>query len=959
MKFYLFLYVFFFSSIVFGQKANLDSLLVEFTPDYIEESIEEVDLQLDNILQQYEKRNAEQDSIIGGILHNVAAEYFYLGQYLEAIKTIQQSIKIKENIYPSYHFEVVRGKQNLAIFYKRLGWYDEALDRNFLVQDIYKKYYKGKKQLNLARTYREIAQIYDIKSDYKLAVQNYDLAIPLYAKSEENEELIDAKIERTIALSLLNQAQEVDASLEEILESLDEDTDYYKSIIYTHLADFWAKKDKIKAIKFYQKSINSFSKRDEYDIINKIGAIQNMAVTKIEMGDNNGAEEDLDWAFKLSKKLYENSAYNFEYASLYENYAEIYLAQDKFQKAIQHFQLAIINSTINFRDTSIYSNPDFEDHIIVGAKTDLLTYLLSKARGFLTWYDVTDNKRYLRESLKIYQIVDELIDDIRFSHQEDGSKLFWRKQVHPIYEKAIETAFLLGEKEIAFHFCEKSKAILLLDVLRDSEAKNNANLPDTISTYIKQQQAIIYEKELLLVYEDNIELREEILNSKRRLNNYIKTLEKKYPDYYQYKYDTKIITPTEVQDKLDNKQILIEYFISDRSLYSFVILKNDFQVKKINLDSTFVKNIRGMRKGISNIDYLLRQPEASFNIYTQNAAALYHKVIPEMVKNKLQTEYQLTIVPDSWLNYIPFEALLTALPNQNNRAYHNLPYLLNKAQINYAYSASLLYQFVHSSRAKFSYMGIAPSYDNIEERKIYKKGKLAHAARVKLGKLKANKEEILNTNSIFNGTSWIAETATENNFKVKAHQYRILHLAMHALVDIEEPKQSKLIFTTSKDNLEDDYLHVYELLNLKLDADLVVLSACSTGDGQLVKGEGVMSLARAFSYTGCPSTIMSLWNAEDQSTSKLIQNFFRKIKEGKAKNVALHEAKKEFLEHSTLLTAHPNFWANFVLIGNPSSIKIKPTWYCSKLLVLGFIMLAILLIYTRLKRGGWKLKNPV
>jgi CHAT domain-containing protein len=107
---------------------------------------------------------------------------------------------------------------------------------------------------------------------------------------------------------------------------------------------------------------------------------------------------------------------------------------------------------------------------------------------------------------------------------------------------------------------------------------------------------------------------------------------------------------------------------------------------------------------------------------------------------------------------------------------------------------------------------------------------------------------------------------------------------------------------------------VYEIFNLKLNADLVVLSACETGLGKEVKGEGLIGLTRAFLYAGTPSVVVSLWQVQDRSTAELMVRFYRHLKNGQpSKAEALRQAQLELIRHGTF--AHPYYWAPFVLVG--------------------------------------------
>jgi CHAT domain-containing protein len=165
--------------------------------------------------------------------------------------------------------------------------------------------------------------------------------------------------------------------------------------------------------------------------------------------------------------------------------------------------------------------------------------------------------------------------------------------------------------------------------------------------------------------------------------------------------------------------------------------------------------------------------------------------------------------------------------------------------------------------------------------------------------------------------------ATEANFKKYASDYGILHFAMHAIINDEDPLASKLIFTLNGDSLEDGFLNTYEIYNLNLNADLAVLSACKTGVGKLSKGEGIMSLARGFLYAGVPGIVMTLWEVEDISSAIIMTDFYRNLKDGMAKDNALRESKLKYLNSADQLQSHPYFWAAFVQIGDNSPVYTK------------------------------------
>ncbi|MBK9017890.1 MAG: CHAT domain-containing protein [Saprospiraceae bacterium] len=150
---------------------------------------------------------------------------------------------------------------------------------------------------------------------------------------------------------------------------------------------------------------------------------------------------------------------------------------------------------------------------------------------------------------------------------------------------------------------------------------------------------------------------------------------------------------------------------------------------------------------------------------------------------------------------------------------------------------------------------------------------------------------------------------------------------MHALTNDADPLYSQLVFTqTPPTPPTTTPSHAYELYNMHLNADLAVLSACNTGAGKLISGEGIMSLSRAFKYAGCPNILMSLWSVNDASAKDIIVDFHRKLKAGSGKSDALQIAQKSYLEQADETFTHPFYWATFVMVGNNEAMSIPSHW---------------------------------
>jgi CHAT domain-containing protein len=162
--------------------------------------------------------------------------------------------------------------------------------------------------------------------------------------------------------------------------------------------------------------------------------------------------------------------------------------------------------------------------------------------------------------------------------------------------------------------------------------------------------------------------------------------------------------------------------------------------------------------------------------------------------------------------------------------------------------------------------------------------------------------------------------ATEGNVKNNplVAGARRIQFATHGIADEEEPDLASLVLTDDA-GADDGLLQVHEIFNLKLSADLVVLSACETGLGKKVSGEGLIGLSQAFFYAGAPSVVASLWPVSDQtSTPDLMVRFYRELDGGADKAEALRRARLSAIAEGH---AHPYFWAPFVLLGDPDPAR--------------------------------------
>ena len=296
------------------------------------------------------------------------------------------------------------------------------------------------------------------------------------------------------------------------------------------------------------------------------------------------------------------------------------------------------------------------------------------------------------------------------------------------------------------------------------------------------------------------------------------------------------------------------------------------------------------------------------------------------------------MVPSGRCTYLPFE-LLILNPSPVSAGFQDLDYLIKAYAMNYVYAASLFKQENPSAQvsSKPSVLAMAPEYDEIPveiNQANYKN------TRMYRGPLNWNQEEIAQINDHFSGEYLRGREATEGSFKARSANHDVLHMAMHALVDSEDASRSSLLFARDGSEDEDGLLFTEELYGMNLPANMVVLSACNTGLGQVREGEGMMSLGRAMAYAGCASIVTSYWAVDDKSTAELMALFYSELADGRSKQDALRNAKLQYLDQARGVAAHPYYWGGFVLFGEAEPLVGKP----SMAWLYGLVVLLLLMV---------------
>jgi CHAT domain-containing protein/Tfp pilus assembly protein PilF len=292
---------------------------------------------------------------------------------------------------------------------------------------------------------------------------------------------------------------------------------------------------------------------------------------------------------------------------------------------------------------------------------------------------------------------------------------------------------------------------------------------------------------------------------------------------------------------------------------------------------------------------------------TTESAALFNLLL-EPARKLIATAERVLIIPDGPLVDLPFAAL--ALPDRPGLFFGQWRPLF------YNPSASLLAELTaHRRAATPGSTTIAAFGDPLYPTEA------PYVARYGLRQLEGSKIEIGAIERLFpdKATTFLRASATEANFKTHAPRARLLHLAVHARADSYYPMSSALFFSPPEKSAgdgDDGVVWAWEIMDeLVVESNVVVLSACSTGAGRVVKGEGVISLARAFQYAGAHTLVAAQWEVPDRSTAKLMTRFYTHLQTGLNTAESLMRAQREVAEADPD-TAHPYHWAAFQVTGD-------------------------------------------
>ena len=494
-----------------------------------------------------------------------------------------------------------------------------------------------------------------------------------------------------------------------------------------------------------------------------------------------------------------------------------------------------------------------------------------------------------------------------------------------VFMGAIDLLLSVGKADEALAVSESYHARAFLDLLVESRADLRSVLPkelldkeDSILRRISSTQRELWQEGISK--ERDQELRKELAAGEDALEQFQLEVRHSNPKYASLKHLQPLSAQRIQRELLDSDTALIEYVVGEEKSFAWLVSKDKVSYAVLPSQKELNRLVADYRKAIAE-----KQSIASLNTQSRQL----YQILIQPFASHLSSLRKLIIVPDNALAYLPFETLVAAR-STTGKSTSDTRSLLERFAISYAPSASALAAIRARDRpaASKGFMAFGdPVYSDTSdatERSSVRDSELArrsyYAERgYDLRRLPYTRREVMSIGALFPASQrdvFLGAAANEQALKsVPLDQYRYLHLAAHGVADEENPARSGIILSLDGSQNEDGMLQVTEIMRLKLNADMVTLSACRTGLGKVVSGEGVLGLTRAFLYAGTRSVTVSLWNVNDTATADLMKAFYRNLKRGLAKDEALRQAKLELLHGAQLTWHHPYYWASFVLVG--------------------------------------------
>jgi len=465
-----------------------------------------------------------------------------------------------------------------------------------------------------------------------------------------------------------------------------------------------------------------------------------------------------------------------------------------------------------------------------------------------------------------------------------------------IYVELVQLLVARKEIEEAFRVAERMKGQGLREAIAESHIDLSASLSaeerareESLQTRIAEINRTLLTARQKQAAPGGIE--QQLVEARRELDAFRSEIRLKHPVVQRRRVDS---LPVVSLPPGSQSMALVEYVVAEKELLAFVVTANaPLRVVRIRVA------LDKLQRDVRELENLIAARSPAY----RGAARKLYDLLLAPIESYVGSGATLAIAPDGVLWTVPFHALVA----RDGR------HLIDRHAVFYAHSLSLLQSasLLHSGAPSFLLALGNPSVAggaSSTMRSMFRGPAL--------GSLADAETEVRQLASMYPARkrrAYYNDAATETVFKSEAPRYRVIHIAAHAIVDDRAPMYSAIALAPGNGKSEDGLLEAREVVDLPLDADLAVLSACQTARGKVGSGEGVIGLSWAFFAAGCPTTVVSQWSAESAATAKLMVEFHRRLRAGESTAKALRGAQMSVRRIARY--RHPFYWAPFVAIG--------------------------------------------
>lgn len=895
-------------------------------------------------------------SIFGDNNHETAASYAGLASayaekpnYPEAEKLMLKAVQIQLQT-EGQSVPLAANMSKLGIIYAEQGDFDNSVLCLEKALQIDEAVIGTRNHPEIATDYLNIGVLYLRKDNHIRAAEYFAEAIKIQAFTLTEEDTRLAYSYNLLGLVLLAEINYKDAlqAFEKALKIMQKaygENHIQTATCYHHIGGaYFGLKDYAKAQKYFEKAAQIKKGILGAKHLQLQNTYVNLGKAYIYNKQYDKALASLEAAQACIRPIFGEKSEKL--ASVYREMAQVYTKQNKNGQALVQLQNGLRSSSETFDNTDIYSNPKAEQ---LAPTLDVLLLLSDKGEALEAQYRASRKPQDLQAAFETYETGIALLSIMRNNYDTEYMRIYIGNAGSGLYEKALRTArslqritqnddFLYRGMAVA----EKSKAGTLLNAIQDANAVRFSGLPDSVQA---QENRLKNAADFLQRQLSEHTAAQESLDSikimrygvalaeiRREYNYFIKNLEKNYPKYYALRYSNKSIDLKAIKSNLlKENEALIEYYVGKDSIYAFAATRTQIQSFVLPQENILAYDVGLLRKQIASEKALRLYP--TFRYFTQTAHELYQTLLAPV--ESLIAGKDLIIVADRELNQLPFEVLLTKEYTGSEQDYSRLDYLLKSHTVRYASSAAVLSELTARSErnAPNDYLAFAPVFaegsgvGKVKEQtgifrplKTNENGVRGYLRNETIAPIPETAAEVAAVEKIFaqkQGKTNVYTFGQAHETQLKSlnlDSYQYLHFATHGFCsDQMATDAAGIIFSQEGNQYDDGVLYSGEVYGLRLNAKLVVLSACETGLGREVNGEGLTGLATGFFHAGANGVVVSLWQVADQSTSQLMISMFEKLSQQPNNAQALRAAKLQLIGQPQ--TASPFFWAAFILQG--------------------------------------------